>query len=58
VRTRYLLGMAMLWHFGAARHAQTKVVWTTHATQALARKPLGLVLEILRDHAYAGVAPG
>lgn len=57
VRTRYLLGMAMLGHLGALRHAQAKVVWTTHATQALASKPPGLVLEILRDHAFAGGAP-
>jgi len=57
VRSRYLLGMAMLGHLGAARHGQAKVVWTTHATQALAGKPPGLVLEILRDHALAGAAP-
>ena len=58
VRTRYLLGMAMLGHLGAARHARAKAVWTTHATQALVGKPPGLVLEILRDHAFAGAAPG
>lgn len=58
VRARYLLGMAMLGHLGAGRHGEAQALWTTYSAAALAGKPPGLVLEILRDHAFAGTAPG
>lgn len=58
VRARYLLGMTMLGHLGARRHAQAHAIWTTYSTPVLAGKPPGLVLEILRDQALAGAAPG
>lgn len=58
VRTRYLFGMAMLGHLGAGRHAEAHRVWTTYSIPALAGKSPGLVLEILRDHAFAGATPG
>lgn len=54
VRARYLLGMAMLGHLGAGRAAAAEAVWETFSARALAGKPPGLVLEILRDHALAG----
>ena len=58
VRARYLLGMAILGHLGAGHHTEAKAIWTTYSAPALADKPPGLVLEILRDHALAGAAPG
>lgn len=56
VRLRYLIGMAMLGHLGAADPQRARTVWEKFGQMPLKDKPLGLALQILHARAFADAA--
>lgn len=57
VRLKYLLGMAMLGHLQGGDQSRAKEVWAKYSPRLGGNDPLGLLLEILKEHALQGVLP-
>ncbi len=56
IRTRYLLGMAMLGLVGAGEPARARVLWGAYSRRAFGDKPPDLAFEIFLAHAAAAPA--
>jgi hypothetical protein len=56
VRSRYLLGLALLGHLGSGDAARARAVWNHHERTVLQGRPPGLALAVLQAQAFAGEA--